>query len=73
VNAVEIAPDVVARIAQRSSIDSLVAQAVQQIIPVVHTADVTVIVPGVDTAEQAQWWRGAGADVAWGTHFSNPH
>jgi diguanylate cyclase (GGDEF)-like protein/PAS domain S-box-containing protein len=73
VNAVEIAPDIVARIAQRSSIDSLVAQAIQQIIPVVHTADVTVIVPGVDTAEQAQWWRDAGADVAWGTHFSHPH
>jgi EAL domain-containing protein (putative c-di-GMP-specific phosphodiesterase class I) len=32
----------------------------------------TVIVPGVDTPEQAQWWRDAGADAALGTHFGPP-
>ena len=72
VSAVEIAPDIVARIARQSGNDSLVARAVREVISLVHSADVTVIVPGVDTAEQAQWWRSAGADVAWGTHFGPP-
>ena len=72
VSAVEIAPDIVARIARRSGNDSLVARAVREVISLVRSADVTVIVPGVDTAEQAQWWRSAGADVAWGTHFGPP-
>jgi EAL domain-containing protein (putative c-di-GMP-specific phosphodiesterase class I) len=50
----------------------LVAKAVQQIIAVVHSADVTVVVPTVCTDEQVQWWRSAGADVAWGTHIGLP-
>jgi EAL domain-containing protein (putative c-di-GMP-specific phosphodiesterase class I) len=72
VSTVEIAPDIVARIAQRSGNDSLVARAVKEIISVVHSTDVTVIVPGVNTSQQAQWWRSARADVAWGTHFGLP-
>jgi EAL domain-containing protein (putative c-di-GMP-specific phosphodiesterase class I) len=72
VSAVEIAPAIVARIARRSGNDSLVARAVREIISLVHSADVTVIVPGVDTSEQAQWWRSAGADAAWGNHFGPP-
>lgn len=72
VSAVEIAPDIVTRIARRSGNDSLVSRAVREVISVVHSADVTVIVPGIDTAEQAQWWRSAGADAAWGTHFGPP-
>lgn len=72
VGAVEIAPDIVARVAQRPSTDSLVVRAVQQIIAVVHSADVTVVVPAVCTDEQVQWWRSAGADVAWGTHIGLP-
>lgn len=72
VSAVEIAPDIVARIARRPGSDSLVARAVREVISLVHSADVTVIVPGVDTPEQAQWWRSAGADAAWGTHFGPP-
>ncbi len=67
--AVEIAPDVVARIAQRPGDDSVLARAVRQTIPLVHSAGTTVIVPGVDTATQAQWWRDAGADAARGAHF----
>jgi EAL domain-containing protein (putative c-di-GMP-specific phosphodiesterase class I) len=50
----------------------LVAKAVRQIIAVVHSADVTVVVPAVCTDEQVQWWRSAGADVAWGTHIGLP-
>ncbi|MGH3767839.1 MAG: EAL domain-containing protein [Pseudonocardiaceae bacterium] len=72
VSAVEIAPDIVARIAARPGHDSLVARAAREIISLVHSADVTVIVPGVDTAEQAQWWHSAGADTGWGAHFGPP-
>lgn len=69
VGAVEIAPDIVVRIAARPGNDSVVARAVREVTSLVHSTDVTVIVPGVDTPEQAQWWRSAGADTAWGAHF----
>lgn len=72
VGAVEIAPDIVARIAARPGDDSLVTRAMPPIISLVHTAGVTVIVPNVDTPEQATWWRSAGADTAWGAHFDAP-
>jgi diguanylate cyclase (GGDEF)-like protein/PAS domain S-box-containing protein len=72
VGAVEIAPDIVARIAGRPGNDSLVARAIRQVISLVRSAGVTVIVPRVDTPEQAQWWRDAGADAALGTHFGPP-
>jgi EAL domain-containing protein (putative c-di-GMP-specific phosphodiesterase class I) len=69
VGAVEIAPEIVSRIAQRPGHDSVVAEALRQAIPLVHSTGATVIVPGVDTTEQAQWWRDAGADAARGAHF----
>jgi EAL domain-containing protein (putative c-di-GMP-specific phosphodiesterase class I) len=72
VGAVEIAPEIVFRIAERPGDDSVVARALRQAIPLVHTAGATVIVAGVDTAEQAQWWRDAGADAARGAHFAAP-
>jgi hypothetical protein len=49
VGAVEIAPDIVVRIAGGSGNNSLVARAIREIISLVRSADVTVIVPGVDT------------------------
>ncbi len=72
VAAVEIAPDIVARIARRPGDDSVVARAVRDAIPLAHSTGATVIVPGVDTPAQAQWWRSAGADAAWGAHFGPP-
>ncbi|MFL6148485.1 MAG: EAL domain-containing protein [Pseudonocardiaceae bacterium] len=72
VGAVEIAPDIVVRIAGGSGNNSLVARAIREIISLVRSADVTVIVPGVDTPEQAQWWRKAGADAGLGTHSALP-
>ncbi len=72
VGAVEIAADIVARIAARPGDDSVVARAVREAIPLVHSAGATVIVPGVHTPEQARWWRNAGADTAWGAHFGPP-
>jgi EAL domain-containing protein (putative c-di-GMP-specific phosphodiesterase class I) len=50
----------------------VVARAVRDVIPLVHSVGATVIVPGVDTVDQAQWWRSAGADTAWGAHFGPP-
>jgi diguanylate cyclase (GGDEF)-like protein len=72
VSVVEIDPEIVARIARRPGDDSVVARAVRDAIPLVHSAGATLFVPGVDSPEQAQWWRGAGADTAWGAHFGPP-
>lgn len=72
ISAVEIAPDIVTRIAQRPGDDSVVSQAVRQGIQLVHSVGPTVIVPGVNTPEQEQWWRSAGADTARGAHFGLP-
>lgn len=72
IGAVEIGPDIVARVAARPGNDSLVARAAREVISLVHSAGVRVIVPGVNTAEQARWWRSAGADTAWGAHFGPP-
>lgn len=69
---VEISPEVVARIAARPGEDSIVAQAIRSTIPLIHSTGATVIVPGIDTPEQAQWWRAAGADSARGAYFSPP-
>ncbi|MGH3718610.1 MAG: putative bifunctional diguanylate cyclase/phosphodiesterase [Pseudonocardiaceae bacterium] len=71
VGAVELAPDIVARIA-RSGDDSMIAHAVRVGVPLVRSAGLTVIVPGVDTPEQARWWRDAGANTAFGAHFGPP-
>ena len=70
--AVEIATETVSRIAQRPGNDSAVAEAVRQAIPLVHGVGAAVLVAGVDTAQQAQWWRDAGADAARGAHFGPP-
>jgi diguanylate cyclase (GGDEF)-like protein/PAS domain S-box-containing protein len=72
VGAVEIAPDIVARIARRPGDDSVVARAVRDTIPLVHSVGATVIVPEVDTPEQAHWWRSVAADTARGAHFGPP-
>lgn len=72
VRAIEIAPEIVSRIAQRPGNDSVVAHALRQAIPLVHAVGARVIIPGVTTAEQAQWWRDAGANAAWGAQFGPP-
>ncbi|MGH3772542.1 MAG: putative bifunctional diguanylate cyclase/phosphodiesterase [Pseudonocardiaceae bacterium] len=71
VRAVQLAPDIVARIT-RAGDSSVVARAVRVGVPLVRGAGVTVIVPGVDTPEQARWWRDVGADIASGAHFGPP-
>lgn len=68
VRAVEIAPHIVERLA-RGDAGSVVARAVRQAIPLVHDCGATVIVAGIDTPEQAEWWRSAGADTARGAFY----
>ncbi len=72
VTAVEIAPQMVERVAERPEDDSVVARAIRSAIPLVHSVGATVITPDVDTVVQADWWRRAGADAARGVHFSPP-
>ncbi|MEO7193509.1 MAG: EAL domain-containing protein [Pseudonocardiaceae bacterium] len=71
VRAVELAPHIVTRIA-RAGDGSMLARAVRVGIPLVRGAGMSVIVPGVDTPEQARWWRDVGADTAFGAYFGPP-
>lgn len=50
----------------------MIAQVLRQTIPLVHSTGATMIIPGIDTPEQAQWWHSAGADSARGAYFSTP-
>jgi diguanylate cyclase (GGDEF)-like protein/PAS domain S-box-containing protein len=70
--AIELPPDIVARIAARPGKESVVAQALRHAIPLVHSAGATVIVAGIDTLEQVKWWLSAGADSARGAYFGAP-
>lgn len=68
--AVRIAQAVARRVAGAPS--AVPAQVVQTMVPMIRHAGVSVIACGVDTEEQAGWWRGAGADCALGALFGKP-
>lgn len=70
VQSVWIAGWLVDRLAERP--DSVTGRALHDLISLVHTFDATVITAGVRTGEQADWWRGAGGDVACGDWFAAP-
>ncbi|SER28347.1 putative bifunctional diguanylate cyclase/phosphodiesterase [Lentzea flaviverrucosa] len=42
---------------------------VAALLPLLRERDVAIAVEGIDSAELAEWWRGAGADFATGDHF----
>lgn len=67
VHAVRLAPALVAR---RS--EPLVAQAVRDMVALVHRTGATVVVDGVGTEAEADWWRDAGVDLATGQLFPAP-
>lgn len=69
---VEISGDVVNRIGAQPEKNSIVAQAVRQYIPLIQSTGASLIVPRIDTAEQAQWWRSTGANYALGSYFGSP-
>lgn len=70
VKSVWMAGWLVRRIAERPG--SITGRAVAGLVPLVHAAGVTATVGGIDTAEQATWWRAAGADVGCGALFAGP-
>lgn len=66
VRAVRIARWMVRRQTRYDSQDSLVTLALRDILSVVHRTGTTVIVDGVNTERQAEWWSDIGADIAQG-------
>jgi diguanylate cyclase (GGDEF)-like protein/PAS domain S-box-containing protein len=67
VRSVRLARRLVERQAQ--ALDSPLARALTAISPLAHRAGATVVVDGVRTQDQADWWRAAGADSAMGDLF----
>jgi EAL domain-containing protein (putative c-di-GMP-specific phosphodiesterase class I) len=53
------------------SVRTAVDTALATLPSLVHQAGATVIVDGVRTAADADWWREAGADLATGDHFAD--
>jgi len=52
--------------------ESVTGQALADMVRIAHLAGRTVLVDGVNTPEQATWWRAASADTAVGDHFGHP-
>ncbi|MBC6448782.1 EAL domain-containing protein [Actinokineospora xionganensis] len=72
VHAVRLGHRVVERIGTAPDPKSMFVRSVLELLPMVRESGRDVLVPGVDTAEQADWWRRAGADHAVGAHFGAP-
>lgn len=69
---VEVAPRVVQCVARRPGDNSTVAQAVPLVLQLMHRCGATVIVRGISTRHDADWWRSAGADVGQGAFLAPP-
>jgi predicted signal transduction protein with EAL and GGDEF domain len=65
-----IASWLVQRIADRPT--SVTADGLAGLVSLLHTLDVTVVIPDLTTADQVAWWRSVGADVACGDLFARP-
>src|SRR5207302_2084969 len=65
INAIKIAPRLVRRMARQKG-QSVAADVISNTIGYVRETGVSVIVDGIETAEQLAWWRHAGADIAQG-------
>ncbi|HEY0638963.1 MAG TPA: EAL domain-containing protein, partial [Pseudonocardiaceae bacterium] len=70
VRSVWIADRLVAHVAGRP--DSVTARALRSMVPLVHALDAEVVAGGVRSAAAADWWRDAGADLAWSTDAGPP-
>jgi diguanylate cyclase (GGDEF)-like protein/PAS domain S-box-containing protein len=55
---------------QASGKSALLTRTLYDLVEVAKLAGVTVTVAGIETAEQAEWWRAAGADYGLGTYFT---
>ncbi|MGH8572187.1 MAG: EAL domain-containing protein, partial [Gammaproteobacteria bacterium] len=69
--AVELAPRIVQRVATRGAA-SAVGESVTPLLRLMHGCGATVIVRGIETQDQADWWRSAGADIGQGGFFAPP-
>jgi diguanylate cyclase (GGDEF)-like protein len=65
VQAVRLAPHLVRRAAE-----PLVGQSLRDTVALAHQAGVTVVVDGISTTGEADWWRAADADLATGPLFA---
>ncbi|MGH3813604.1 MAG: putative bifunctional diguanylate cyclase/phosphodiesterase [Pseudonocardiaceae bacterium] len=52
--------------------DSVLRSALASLVPLVRRTGTAVVVAGIDSAEQVDWWRQIGADSARGTAFAPP-
>lgn len=72
VRTAEIAHRVVQCVAQRPNSDSGVARAVLAMLRLVHSCGAAIIARGIETQNDADWWRSAGADVGQGAFCAPP-
>jgi EAL domain-containing protein (putative c-di-GMP-specific phosphodiesterase class I) len=68
VSAARIARRLVER--QRSGKSELIGKTLVDLVKIAHVTGTSVTVDGIETAEQAAWWRDAGTDCALGSYFS---
>jgi diguanylate cyclase (GGDEF)-like protein len=67
VHAVRLAPDLTQHSAER-----VVGRVLQDMVALVHEVGATVVVDGLRTEAEADWWRDANADLATGPLFTLP-
>jgi diguanylate cyclase (GGDEF)-like protein len=72
VRTAEIAHRVVQRVAQPPGGGSGIAKAVPVMLELMHCCGATVVVRGIETQDEAHWWRSAGADVGQGAFCAPP-
>ncbi len=70
VRAVDVTDQLVRLTDEQSA--SAVREALTTLVPLIRRTGTAVVVAGIDSAEQADWWRHAGADSARGTAFAGP-
>ena len=68
---VRIARWLVERQARPSGPGPVVLRSLTQLMAMAHEAGTSVAVDGIDSAEQADWWRDLGCDIAAGRHFGS--
>jgi PAS domain S-box-containing protein/diguanylate cyclase (GGDEF)-like protein len=67
--AVKFAPRVARRVARGVDDDTLFVRAVRDLVPLVRGEGVSVVVSGIESEKQLEWWRAVGAQYAQGPLF----
>ena len=71
VHAVQFADELV-RLAHNHDPDSPEVQAVARLIPSLHECGVPIVIRGLETQEQADWWSSMGCEIGVGTLYGTP-